>query len=207
MSGEQYDESYFLHGKQTGKSLYENYRWMPEMTIPMVCAMIRHLGIGPSDTILDFGCARGYVVRAFHEMGYNAWGYDISQWALENADELVKGCLITNNSTLLMNSFDWVIAKDVLEHIDSVSYAIDTLRIASKGIFAIVPLAHGSKYNVPEYELDITHIHRQPLEWWVGQFHKVGWSVEGCYRVRGIKDNYSQYPTGNGFITARRIGE
>ena len=71
-SGEVYDADYFLRGKQTGRSLYENYRWLPDLTIPMVAAMIRHLGIKPDDKILDFGCARGYVVKAFREMGYRA---------------------------------------------------------------------------------------------------------------------------------------
>src|SRR5436305_1382867 len=85
----QYDEDYFLRGKESGKSLYSDYRWLPELTIPMVCAMIRHLGIGPDDTVLDFGCARGYVVKAFQELGYIAYGYDTSEWAVQNADPAV----------------------------------------------------------------------------------------------------------------------
>src|SRR5579862_3672374 len=84
--GSVYDESYFLRGKESGKSLYENYRWMPDLTIPMVQRIIEHCGIRRGDSILDFGCARGYVVRAFRELGYNAYGYDISRWAIENAD-------------------------------------------------------------------------------------------------------------------------
>lgn len=206
MSGDQYDEGYFLHGKQTGKSLYENYRWLPSLTIPMACSMIRHLSIDANDIILDFGCARGYTVKAFRELGYNAWGYDISQWALDNADEGVKNYLICNNSTLFANSFDWIIAKDVLEHIEDIGEAISLLKkVAHRGIFVIVPLAHGKEYDVPEYEKDVTHIHRQSLQWWVGQFHQPGWSIEARYQVRGIKDNYAQYRTGNGFIVARRV--
>ena len=213
-TADMYDADYFLRGKETGKSLYENYHWMPDLTIPMVEAIITHLGIEKVDTILDFGCARGYVVKAFRQLGYNAWGHDISQWALENADEEVKEYLIANESTLFANDFDWVIAKDVLEHIGSINATVDTLKcITRKGIFAVIPLAHGDRdremvhYDVPEYEKDITHIHQRPLQWWVGQFHQAGWSVEGRYRVNGVKDNYSQYPTGNGFITARRLNE
>jgi len=206
--GSIYDESYFLHGRETGKSLYSDYRWLPDLTIPMVASMVQHLGIAPDDVILDFGCARGYTVRAFREMGYNAWGYDISQWALENADPVAKEFLIANSSTILSGSFDWVIAKDVLEHVEFVDETVTMLKAsARKGVFAVVPLAHGTDedYDVLEYEEDITHIHRRPLQWWVGLFHQAGWSVEGRYRVRGIKDNYSQFPTGNGFVTARRI--
>ncbi len=78
MTQEQYDADYFLRGKATGKSLYEDYRWMPGLTIPMVRSMISHLGIANADMVLDFGCARGYVVRAFRELGYLAYGYDTS---------------------------------------------------------------------------------------------------------------------------------
>ena len=206
MSSEQYDADYFLRGKQTGKSLYEDYRWLPELTTPMAATMIRHLGIKKSDAILDFGCARGYTVRAFRELGYNAWGYDISEWAIDNADEIVKEYLsCANESTLWYRYFDWIIAKDVLEHIEDLDSIIKTLRTARKGIFIVVPLANGKQYDVLDYEADITHIHRQPLQWWVGHFHQVGWSVEARYRIRGIKDNYAGYPTGNGFIVARRI--
>ena len=53
MSSKQYDEDYFLHGKQTGKSLYEDYRWIPEATIPMVQVIINYLGIQKTDSILD----------------------------------------------------------------------------------------------------------------------------------------------------------
>src|SRR3954469_1999410 len=91
MIGDQFDSDYFLHGKQTGKSLYEDYRWMPELTIPMVERMIAHLGIVKGDTILDFGCARGYAVRAFQQLGYDAWGIDCSGWAIENCDKAVVG--------------------------------------------------------------------------------------------------------------------
>lgn len=204
MSDEKYDEDYFLRGKETGKSLYENYRWLPELTIPMAGAIVRHLGIVLSDTVLDFGCARGYTVRALRSLGFDAWGHDISKWAVENADESVREFVTTAEP--IPNSFDWVIAKDVLEHVVELTYTVDWLHhVARKGIFVVVPLAHGKRYDILSYEEDVTHVYRHPLSWWVGQFFRPGWSVEGRYRVPGVKDNYSQYPTGNGFITARRL--
>lgn len=204
---EVYDEDYFMRGKDSGKSLYTNYHWMPDLTIPMVNVMINHCGIKKQDIVLDFGCARGYTVRAFRDQGYCAYGYDISTWALENADDSVYHYL-TSGTDMAFSSrkYDWVIAKDVLEHIEDIDSIVDALKnVARKGIFVVVPLAHGRKYAIPEYEADITHIHRRPLQWWVGHFHQPGWSVEGRYRINGIKDNYADWPTGNGFITARRI--
>ena len=214
---EKYDADYFLRGKETGKSLYDNYRWMPELTKPMVCAIVSHLGIRPEDTILDFGCARGYMVRAFCELRYAAYGVDCSEWALNHCDESVRHRLFRGTSA----EYDWVIAKDVLEHVGcgeegveakvrTVVSEVQSLKCqARKGVFAVVPLSdYGSgPYIVPEYELDTTHAHRWDIGMWIGIFTEPGWSVEGRYRVPGIKDNYAQYKTGNGFIVARRIEE
>ena len=204
---ERYDADYFLRGRATGKSLYEDYRWLPDLTLPMVAAMVKYLGIATSDTILDFGCARGYTVRAFREMGYDVYGYDVSRWALENADETVKDYL---TNSLTDAPFDWIIAKDVLEHVPQVADTIAGLmKIAKVGIFAVVPLSmvDGQPYVVSDYEKDVTHVHRLCLSSWAKMFMRPGWEVTGSYRVPGVKDNYAQFATGNGFITARCIKE
>lgn len=207
---DQYDADYFLRGKATGKSLYEDYRWLPNLTRRMVAAMVSYLDIKPEHVILDFGCARGYTVRAFREMGYNAWGHDISEWALANADVIAQDYLVVNATTLLAYSFDWVIAKDVLEHVPQVADTINNLLdIARVGIFAVVPLSlfDGSPYVVSDYEKDITHIHRLCLSSWAKMFMRPGWTVTGAYMVPGVKANYQTWEWGNGFLTARRIKE
>src|SRR5690349_17560182 len=122
---QQYDADYFLRGKELGISGYTDYRWLPELTMPMVASMVRHLGIQPDDTILDFGCARGYVVRAFREMGYEAFGYDASTWALDNADPVTAPYLYREESSIIGSDFAWVIAKDVLEHIDAANKTVN----------------------------------------------------------------------------------
>lgn len=209
MSGEQFDEDYYMNGIKTGKSLYSSYSWKPELTIPMVQAIINHLGIYRHDTILDFGCARGYVVRALREIGYTAYGHDISLWALENADGRAYQYLSRTEEVAFGLEPDWIIAKDVLEHIFDVANTITKLMDnATKGVFVVVPLAafDNGRYVVEDYELDITHIHRLALPSWTAMFMRPGWSVEARYRLCGVKDNYGQYPDGNGFITARRVG-
>jgi hypothetical protein len=82
---------------------------------------------------------------------------------------------------------------------------------ARKGVFIVVPLANGFesfKYVVPEYEEDVTHVIRWPLWKWVQECHIAfdeHWEISARYRIKGIKDNYSQFAKGNGFITIRRI--
>ncbi len=203
-----YDENYFLHGKETGVSLYSDYRWLPDLTRPMVRSIADHLRTGYKSTILDFGCARGYTVRAFREMGYKAWGVDISEWAIKNCDPMVGEYVRLDDGSpaTLPKEFDWIIAKDVLEHISHVERVVDELMSGAKrGVFIVVPLSDGVKYAIEDYEKDVTHVQRLTLPQWAEMFIKVGWSVEARYRLKGVKDNYAQFPYGNGFITVRRL--
>lgn len=203
-----FNEDYFLRGKQTGVSLYEDYRWLPDLTIPMAKAIVKHCGIDHTDSILDFGCARGYVVKAFRQLDYCVYGLDISEWAITNADPEVANYVRCGRLGPNILVCDWIIAKDVLEHVHSLDECVEELlRCARKGVFIVVPLASESHngYEVPEYELDMTHVHRLALDEWVAIFLRPGWAVTGQFRVPGVKDNYAQYERGNGFVTARRI--
>lgn len=205
-----YDEDYFIRGQETGKSLYKNYRWLPELTIPMAERITEHLGIELDDHILDYGCARGYLVRALVELDFeNVSGLDVSQWALDNADPKVKKRL---RNFWPKCQVDWILAKDVLEHLkESDVYAtLDQFAAtARKGFFIVVPLATEMKrYVVDEYEQDVTHVIRWTLNDWVDAvMHSLdeSWEVSARYRIQGIKDNYAQWPRGNGFLTVRRL--
>ena len=121
-----FDENYFKDGKRSKKSLYEDYRWLPELTKPLAAAICRFTGIIKSDVVVDYGCARGYLVRAFIENGIEAFGIDVSEYAITHSDLIVREKLhhLTNETlaeafeTLGCSKVDWLIAKDVFEHID-----------------------------------------------------------------------------------------
>lgn len=209
-----FDEEYYLRGKESGKSLYEDYRWLPNLTLTMVRRICEHLDIDKGERVLDFGCARGYVVRAFSELGYEAYGVDISQWAIENCDETVKTRVaVASPITKDLIGHDWVIAKDVLEHIPENEIMPQLAGFASfarRGVFIVVPLSEeiDEPYVVPDYEKDITHQIRWPMITWVSAIEATfghGWSVQFQYRLDGVKDNYAGWPKGNGFITARKL--
>jgi len=68
-----YDEEYFESGLATGKSCYLNYRWLPELTIKMAHNIIRYLDLKENEKILDYGCAKGYLVKAFRILDIEAY--------------------------------------------------------------------------------------------------------------------------------------
>jgi len=84
---EYFNEDYYERGAETGKSLYSHYRWMPELTIPMAHHIVMYTKLLPKEKILDFGCAKGFTVKALRLMGYKSFGVDVSEYAISQIEE------------------------------------------------------------------------------------------------------------------------
>jgi len=204
-----YDEAYYERGEALGISGYTNYRWMPGYTIPFCNAVVKYLSLKRTDAILDFGCAKGFVVRALYEMGFDkVQGCDISEYAIRNADAIIRHRLhCVDDINKLDQHFDWIISKDVLEHIsyDAIGEILQGFHNVVDNVFCIIPLGDGKYYNVPEYENDITHCIREDAVWWINQFTTAGFTLSSfSMRICGIKDNWAHYSNGNGFFRFKR---
>lgn len=202
-----YNKTYFENGVEAGISGYQNYRWLPEQTILMCSAIAKHVNILKSDTILDYGCAKGFLVKGFTELGYNCSGVDISEYAIENSDVSIKEKLkllkaeCINQEISAMKK-DVIICKDVLEHVpyENINDLIKSFYACSSKLFVVVPLAENGRYIIPDYEKDLTHIIREKEQWWKKVFESAGYNVNFTFKVSGIKDNWSHYQKGNGFF-------
>lgn len=208
----EFDCDYYENGVVTGKSCYLNYRWMPEMTIRMAYLIIKHLNLKTEESVLDFGCAKGYLVKALRILDIPAYGCDISEYAINQVDGDVRSfCNFIEDSNCLFpfeRKFDWIISKDVLEHLSE--QEIDAFLTQAQGttekMFHVIPLGDGEKFVVPEYQLDKTHKLAKTKEWWLEKFESFGWSMDVfSYNMKGIKDNWTgKYPFGNGFFILKR---
>jgi len=202
-----YDQDYYERGLETGKSCYQNYRWIPELTIPMAMAIIDYLDIKPNQKILDYGCAKGFLVKAFRWLRREAWGVDVSEYALSNCDsEVQEYCLSPADYDYFgPDLVDVVIAKDVFEHI-SLTVLSDIVSERDCLIFAVIPLGDNGTYRAPANNMDPTHITCMDEDEWKAFFNHHNLIVEQfTFKVDGIKDSYyDQYPTAHGFFTLRR---
>lgn len=200
-----YDEDYFERGIETKKSCYTNYRWIPELTIPLAFRLIEYLQISPTEKILDFGCAKGYLVKAFRLLHRNAFGYDISTYAKEAAPYDVKKFFV---ETYIGGDYDWVISKDVFEHVpyEEIDDTLKNLSHSTRKMFCVIPLGQDGQYVVPAYELDSTHIIREDLTWWRDKFSLNGFQVESAdYKVQYVKENWRNWERGNGFFILKSL--
>lgn len=210
-STNQYNEDYFERGPVTGLSGYMNYSWMPELTLRMAHYMITQLPLEEKATILDYGCAKGFLVKALRILGAEAYGCDISEYAISNVDSSVsRFCNLatdTGDISLFSRSYDWMIAKDVFEHIPEPELRILLANAKDRvnRMFVVVPLGvddTSDKFVVPEYDKDVTHVLARSKQWWLEFFNSQGWQVNKfSYSFSGCKENWtSAWPDGNGFF-------
>ncbi|MCC6950677.1 MAG: methyltransferase domain-containing protein [Phycisphaerales bacterium] len=205
----QYDEDYYERGVESGKSCYSNYRWLPDLTIPMAMVLIDALGIRPRQRVLDFGCAKGFTVKALRILRRDAFGIDVSPYAISQADRDIAphvGLVDDLDSWSLTRRFDHVIAKDVLEH---VPYEVmdDTIQAISRmtdSFMVVVPLGREGRFVIEAYERDVTHIVREDAAWWLERLERHFADVAWQHHLDGLKDNWHRVnPKGNAVFIAR----
>jgi 2-polyprenyl-3-methyl-5-hydroxy-6-metoxy-1,4-benzoquinol methylase len=71
-----FNKDYYEDGVRKHISGYENYRWMPERSIPEALDIKNNFKF---NTCVDYGCAKGFLVSALRLMGCDAYGEDISE--------------------------------------------------------------------------------------------------------------------------------
>ena len=206
-----YDEEYFEKGLITGKSCYIDYKWMPELTIRMFYYMVKDLPIEEGSKILDYGCAKGYLVRAARILNFETYGGDVSEYAISKVcPEVIKYCKLIRNGDSIRKIFniifDWIISKDVFEHIPEFQLPaiLDDLSLTTKKMFVVVPVAENDaiqKFVVPEYNKDRTHFTIRSDKWWERLFENNGFTVKLMkHDFRFCKENWtSVHSKGNAF--------
>lgn len=200
-----------MDGVRSGVSNYENYTWVGEATLPLASSMKKLLCMNHGDNVLDVGASRGFLVKAFRILGLRAFGFDISEWAVENCDPEVSEYMRTSYDNAPM-SYDFITAKDVFEHIEPdllEAMMMDFSRMMKKSMLIIVPLTgiDGGKYLCPRDEMDSTHVNRWTLPTWIKFLENIDRRlvVSGGYYVPGIKQANSSWEHSCGIITIRRI--
>jgi len=197
-----YDADYYERGIESGKSCYVNYRWIAELTIPMAMTMIDLLDIKRGQRVLDYGCSKGYLVKALRLLYRHAWGTDISEYAISHCDPDVESYCFLSGVFPKDLEFDFCISKDVFEHIAEADLPAVLSSINAKTMFVVIPLGDDNGFSAPANNMDITHVTCKPVEWWAQTFVENGWEFETISKcVPGIKDSYyHKYPDAHGFF-------
>ena len=115
----QYGELYFDGPREYG---YGGYRYDGRW-IPVAEDMVKHFDLKPGDRVLDVGCGKGFLVKDLLKVcpGLEAFGLDISEYALTHCEPEVIGRLHLGNAVKLPfpdNSFKAVISLNTIHNLE-----------------------------------------------------------------------------------------
>lgn len=168
----EYDQSYFDGSKATyrhnaGYGKYE--RWyrkegegsLGEYWKDYANRWVNHLAIA-NKKVLEIGCAKGFLVKDLRDAGVDAYGIDVSQYAIDNCESEVAPYLTvvdarTGLTGYKRNEFDVLLSFRFMECIPEADIPdlIDEMNRISKLQVHVIDETSNQYYI------------EQPLEWWI----------------------------------------
>ncbi|MBF0101820.1 MAG: class I SAM-dependent methyltransferase [Desulfobacterales bacterium] len=151
--------------------------------------------------ILDVGCGIGAYIKALNDCGYPTCGIEsnaayVDQALSNNLDvRLYSGKTLPFSS----NTFDTVMAIEVLEHVDSWENLLnEMIRVAKRRVLVTTPnigvLSEMHRYGVvPWHILESTHYHFFTAEIWRHVIHRL-------HHATGFVFSYSQLKINDGLF-------
>jgi hypothetical protein len=128
---------------------------------------------------LDAGCAMGFLVEALHARGVDAWGIDVSAYAISQVHESVaERCRVASITEPFERKYDLITCVEVLEHLppEEAEPAIANLcRSTDRILLSTTPEDYG----------EATHLNVRPPEAWAAAMAR-----EGFYRDLDLDLSY-----------------
>lgn len=161
-----YDRAYFNGGGKVG-----GYAGMGYWDFPVHEITAQHILDRKPESVLEIGCARGYVLKRIEDAGIPGIGLEVSKHCvLTRASENVHQCDICNTQWDVEGVFDLCYSVATLEHIpeDKIDGVLEGIKRSSKrGL-------HGIDFGEKDDGFDKTHVLLRPESWWRKKFDEHG---------------------------------
>ena len=160
----EYDASYYRNYWGGGGPYERNERWLSFFD-DVAEGIVRDLH---PTSVLDAGCAMGFLVEALRKRGVEAWGVDISEYAISQVDESVsEHCVVASLTEPLSRRYDLIACIEVIEHIPpaETGKVIANLCAATDRILLS---------STPQDYGEPTHLNVQPPEAWSAMLAEEG---------------------------------
>jgi len=119
---------------------YGGFNYSPRFWQPVVSSFQKHFNLTAESSLLDVGCAKGFMMHDFAELipGITVKGTDISQYAIEHTIEDMRPHVQVADAQDLPfpdNSFDVVISINTIHNLDreECAQALREIERVSKG--------------------------------------------------------------------------
>lgn len=143
--------------------------------------LVKAFDLKPGDTVLELGCAKGFLLHELHKLGMDVRGLDISAYAVDHAPEPIKDRVRcrTIGATLPYRDgeFRLVFAKELLPHLNqwtALSLAKHISRVG-KDSFLEIQCAPTEESAVLMRRWDSTHRICRPANWWRNRLRHCGY--------------------------------
>jgi SAM-dependent methyltransferase len=174
--GQEFFDGNRSHGY--GGFIYHSRFWQP-----VIPTFQQHWGLTRQSSVLDVGCAKGFMLHDFAELipGITVKGIDISQYAIENAIEDMRPHVQVASAVELPfpdNCFDVVISVTTLHNLE-VNDVIKSLqeieRVARRGSFITVDAYRDEQEKARMDAWNLTAKTVLHVDEWQALFDKVGY--------------------------------
>lgn len=133
-------------------------------------------------SVLDVGAATGLLVFYLRKLGIEAYGIEVSRYALSKVDPSIRKYLRLGNIIRLPysnNSYELVTTFNVLEHLNSkqIPKALNECdRVKSKYCLHKI-YTKENKWRDLFHPNDLSHVSIHSIGWWKDLFHKLGYRI------------------------------
>lgn len=180
----QFGKAFFDGDRRHG---YGGFGYMPRFWQPVIPAFQAHWGLTGESSVLDVGCAKGFMMHDMAELipGITVKGIDVSAYAVENAIDDMKPHVQVADARALPfedNSFDVVISVNTIHNLDRDDCATalrEISRVARKGAFVTVDAYRDDAEKERMFKWNLTAKTIMSVDEWVAFFEEAGY--EGDY--------------------------
>lgn len=187
--GKLYNEDYYRsYGVENGTESYEEADDLKKSMDNIAENIIRTLH---PTTVLDVGCAMGYLVASLRDRGVKAYGIDVSEYAISKVREDIRPyCSACSALESLPGDFpqeyDLVTTIEVIEHLyeeDGKQFIKNICTYADNIILT----------STPDDVTEKTHFNVQQPEYWAKIFAENGFLKELTYDASYISPNATKF--------------
>jgi SAM-dependent methyltransferase len=120
------------------------------------------------NSVLDAGCAMGFLVEKLRQRGIEAWGVDISEYAIGKVAPSVKEyCWVGSVLEPFPRKYDLIVSIEVLEHLPA--------EHADRAVANLCNFSDDILFSSTPYDYqEASHFNVQPVPYWAELFAKSG---------------------------------
>ena len=176
-----FDFEFFDSDRKYG---YGGFKYNERFWGPVIPAFKKYWNLKSSSSILDIGCAKGFMIYDFTKQipGIDIRGIDISEYAITNCKNEVKNNVSVGNAKSLLfkdNSFDYAISINTIHNLElnECKQALREIERVSKiSSFITVDAFNTKEEEKRMYEWNLTAKTIMSVKDWKKIFEEVGYT-------------------------------